>query len=91
MKEPVLETFDAPDFDLATTLDSGQVFHWEIVEPGYVGLIGDRAVFVEQRGDKLSVTRGTAALVRDYFALDHPLAEICAAFPDDAAMRTARE
>ena len=39
----------APDFDLAKTLDSGQVFHWEKVGDGFVGAIGDWAVYVEQR------------------------------------------
>jgi len=29
-------------------------------------------------------------LVKHYFALDHPLAEICASFPDDPAMNAAR-
>ena len=33
--------------------------------------------------------RGTDALVREYFALDHPLEEIYASFPEDEAMRTA--
>jgi len=30
-------------------------------------------------------------LVTDYFALDHPLAEICASFPDDPVMNAARD
>ena len=33
----------APDFDLAMTLDSGQVFHWQKVGDGFVGAIGDLA------------------------------------------------
>ena len=42
----------APDFDLEKTLDSGQVFHWQKVGDGFVGAIGDRALFiVEQRGE----------------------------------------
>ena len=40
----------APEFDLAMTLDSGQVFHWEKAEGGFVGAIGDRALYLEQRG-----------------------------------------
>ena len=81
----------APDFDLATTLDSGQVFQWEPHGAGFVGAIGDRAVYVEQRGDSLFVTRRTGDIVANYFALDHPLADICAAFPDDPAMCGARD
>ena len=35
---------EAPDFDLAKTLDSGQVFHWEAHGDGFVGIIGERAL-----------------------------------------------
>jgi N-glycosylase/DNA lyase len=91
----------APEFDLAATLDSGQVFHWDPLGPGFVGTIGGRAVYVEQRGADLEVRHGKtpppapkayAALpevVTHYFALDHPLAEICASLPNDPAMQTA--
>ncbi len=81
----------APDFDLATTLDSGQVFHWEKLSDGFIGAIGDRPIYVEQRGDSLLVSGDCEDLVRDYFALDHPLAEICASFPDDPVMSAAKE
>src|SRR5204862_5896090 len=80
----------APDFDLAITLDSGQVFHWERSGDGFVGTIGEQAVYVEQRGDSLATTCGEE-LIRHYFALDHPLDEICASFPNDTAMNMARD
>jgi N-glycosylase/DNA lyase len=79
------------DFDLDQTLDCGQVFHWRREGPGWLGVIGTQGVYVEQRGAVLHLPRGTEALVRHYFALDHPLAEICATFPDDPAMQAARE
>ena len=80
----------APDFDLAMTLDSGQVFHWERTDGGFVGTIGEEPVYVEQRGKMLRVPLGCGELVRNYFALDHPLVDICASFPDDPIMKTAR-
>ncbi len=97
----------APDFDLAMTLDSGQVFHWEKVGKGFVGTIGDLPTYVEQCADILKVAAGKldglkpssftgpkesviGRRVAHYFALDHPLAEICASFPDDPAMNAAR-
>src|SRR3984893_6089027 len=80
----------APDFDPAMTLDSGQVFHWEKIDHGFCGMIGDRPVYAEQRGDSLWVTRDCADLIRNYFAFDHSLAKICASFPNDALMQTAR-
>ena len=82
---------EAPDFDLARTLDSGQVFHWEKCGDGYAGTIGSNGVYVEQRRKRLLFTGVTAEAIGNYFALDHPLAEICRSFPDDPAMRAARD
>ena len=90
-----LTRIEAPDFDLAMTLNSGQVFHWEKIGDGFYGMIGDRAVYVEQRGDILEVrfgeTRALSKIVTRYFALDHPLEEICASFPRDPVMDAARD
>ncbi len=81
----------APDFDLALTLHSGQVFHWRAEGAGFAGAIGDVAVYVEPaEGSLLVAPAGAADLVRRYFALDHSLAEIRATFPlDDAALASA--
>src|SRR5437879_6025498 len=90
----------APDFDLAMTLDSGQVFHWQKVVCGFVGPMGNFPVYVDQRGGVLKVrcgatpqptreTRVLPRIVSHYFALDHPLAEICASFPADPIMTAA--
>src|SRR5881275_2319232 len=90
-----LTRIEAPDFDLAMTLNSGQVFHWEKIGDGFCGMIGDRAVYVEQLGDILKVrfgeTRALPQVVARYFALDHPLEEICASFPRDPIMNAARD
>ena len=101
-----LVEISAPDFDLAMTLDSGQVFHWEKIGVGFVGAIAEYAVYVEQNGDLLKgkmeggapATPGSrelatpvAGMVRHYFALDHPLADICASFPNDPIMNEARD
>src|SRR6267143_379215 len=106
-----LVEISAPDFDLAKTLDSGQLFHWEKIGHGFVGTICDLPIYVEQRGDVLKVRVGKGELdclkqsscgaareerrmvgrtVAHYFALDHPLSESCASFPDDPAMNAAR-
>jgi len=100
-----LVEISSPDFDLAMTLDSGQVFHWQNIGDGFVGAITDYVVHVEQHGDALKAsmeggapaTPGSrelappvAELVKHYFALDHPLAAICASFPNDPAMSAAR-
>jgi N-glycosylase/DNA lyase len=81
----------APDFDLALTLDSGQTFHWEPLGTGFVGTIGEQAAYIEQRGNALEILGPPAEVVAHYFSLDHPLAEICASFPNDVAMQSAAE
>ena len=86
-----LEQVYAPDFDLAMTLDSGQAFHWIRSGDGYAGAIGDQPAYVEQRNGLLFVNREAGKVARRYFALDHPLAEICASLPEDAAMCAARD
>ena len=120
-----LMRIEAPDFDLAMTLNSGQVFHWEKYGAGFCGTIGEHAVYVEKRGEVLQIkmeggalrrhgqhqilqnvprpttaaTAGSrelappsaARVVARYFALDHPLEEICASFPRDQAMNAARD
>ena len=81
----------APDFDLALTLDSGQTFHWEPSGAGFLGTIGERAAYVEQHEGALEVQGAPAAVAAHYFALDHPLGEICASFPNDPAMQSAAQ
>jgi N-glycosylase/DNA lyase len=84
-----LKEIAAPDFDLARTLDSGQVFHWEKCGAGFAGMIRSSGVYVEQRRDRLFFTGATAEVIENYFALDHPLGEICGSFPNDPAMHAA--
>jgi len=86
-----LSSIAARDFDLGRTLDSGQTFHWEICAAGFVGAIGEKAAYVEQRGDQLFFAGVNAKAVADYFSLDHPLAQICRSFPNDPAMSAARD
>jgi N-glycosylase/DNA lyase len=96
-----LTRIEAPDFDLAVTLNSGQVFHWEKYESGFVGAIGENAIYAEQGGDILKVRFGETPksarqaqalpkIIANYFALDHPLEKIYASFPRDPVMDAAR-
>jgi N-glycosylase/DNA lyase len=95
----------ASDFDLEITLNSAQVFHWEKIGDGFAGTIGDQPIYVEQHGGMLQImtegggppTPGSPELapplvdlVKRYFALDHPLADICASLPHDSVMDAAR-
>ncbi len=78
----------APDFNLAVTLQCGQVFNWHPLGPGFVGAIGDVPVYVEQRGAEL-FTDADPNFVAHYFALDHPLTKIYQTFPSDPTMSDA--
>ena len=91
MRTDSLRRIAAPDFDLARTLDSGQVFHWEPCGAGFAGAIGAQGVYVEQRGGSLFCDGASAKTITRYFALDHPLAEIRRSFPRDPAMSAARD
>ena len=52
-------------------------------------MIGGNPVYVEQIGDTLLIPAGMEEVVRRYFALDHPLAQIYASFPGDPPMAAA--
>ena len=66
------------------TLKSGQVFHWEPLPDGsWIGLIGDHLARVTEKNNQLVVEEGDPKILHRYFALDHPLEEIYAAFPKD--------
>jgi N-glycosylase/DNA lyase len=67
-------TLPVSAFDLAATLDSGQVFHWHRDGAVFTGLIGEVPVRVEQsQPDAIVVHEGDPLLVSRYLALDHDL------------------
>ena len=69
---------------LESTLNSGQVFHWTAQPDGsWAGVIGAMAARVSEADGDLVIHEGDPTRLADYFALDHPLEEIYAAFPAD--------
>ena len=77
-------------FDLAATLESGQVFRWRRVDSGwYVGVVGRHPVALSQveGGLLYSCERGTEEAVKralyDYFRLDEDLLAIYREVSDD--------
>lgn len=89
MTEDLHCTLPASDLDLGVTLHSGQVFHWLPHGNGFLGAIGEHAVYLEQKGENLIVAPDQVELVRHYFALDHPMGRILATFPRDETMSQA--
>lgn len=84
-----LASIAVPEFDLRRTLDCGQIFHAMPVNKGWQVLVDHIPVYAEQEGTTLRVTAKHEAVARQYFALDHPLETIYAAFPPDAFSRAA--
>ena len=60
------QTFQAPDYDLAATLNSGQAFRWQADGNGWVGIIEGRWVRLESDAGNGAVTAQTAILVTDW-------------------------
>lgn len=78
-------------FDLHATINSGQTFHWHPFRNGWLGTIGDSAVYLEQTADGLRITpEEMTPHVIHYFALDHDIPAIQQTFPqDDLPLREA--
>lgn len=88
----ILETPAIPNgpVDIALTLGSGQVFHWDQNPDGsWSGLIGREFFRIAQDGPSLAVLHGNPATAAHHFSLDHPLAEIEAAFPPEPLCQSA--
>ncbi len=86
---PPCSEIGAKTFDLKRSLESGQVFHAMPAGEGWQVLVDRVPVYVAQRGERLLVEKGREEVARKYFALDHPLEEIYAAFPKDEFSRAA--
>jgi N-glycosylase/DNA lyase len=76
-------------FDLQKTLESGQVFHWEIDAEVCRGLVGEEALTLRQRRGRWQVPKQSIKLAERYFSLDHPLEDIWNTFPDDQLSQAA--
>jgi N-glycosylase/DNA lyase len=81
------------DYDLAATLDSGQVFRWREHHDVWTGVVGGRGVRLTQGHDGIHAE--TAApekdwnWLRDFLQTEVDLAAVLKTFPDDAPMRAA--
>jgi N-glycosylase/DNA lyase len=85
--------FHTKNYDLAATLNSGQVFRWLPHSDGWIGVVGKN--WVRLRAERAGIAAETAEPVRDwqwlatYLQTDVDLDSILATFPDDAPMRAA--
>ncbi len=81
------------DYDLAATLDSGQVFRWRQIEESWQGVIGKQFVCLTQTSQGIHATTTTPVegwdWLRRFLQTEIDLAAILKTFPDDEPMRRA--
>jgi N-glycosylase/DNA lyase len=87
--------FEVRDYNLASTLTSGQAFRWRYSDQSWIGVVGTH--WVRLRSDDFTITAETAQPVEDWHWLSHylqtdiNLSEVQLTFPDDAPMRAAMQ
>lgn len=84
-----LVSLGRPFINIELTLNSGQAFHWVRCGAGWLGAIGQNAVYLEQRNGELLVNPGAESAAENYLALDHPLEHIESTFPSDPVTQEA--
>jgi N-glycosylase/DNA lyase len=81
------------DYDLAATLDSGQVFRWQRVENSWHGVIGKNFVRLTQMpGGIRAETAAPVAdwnFLREFLQTEIDFPAVLKTFPDDEPMRRA--
>lgn len=89
-------SLQCPDFNLAATLASGQVFRWErsrsinpFVCEIFTGWIGPNLVQVAQNGEEIFFQGASEAKVRNFFSLDVDLSAIARQIDVDPVIHAA--
>jgi N-glycosylase/DNA lyase len=81
------------DYDLAATLDSGQVFRWQKQDDGWHGVLGNHFIRLTQKENSIHAEAaapvGDWNFLRDFLQADLDLGAILKTFPDDEPMRAA--
>jgi len=81
------------DYDLAATLDSGQVFRWQKQNGSWIGVIGKHWVWLAQTRDGIRAETAAPAKnwdwLHEFLQTEVDLAAVLKTVPDDAPMRAA--
>ncbi len=81
------------DYDLAATLDSGQVFRWQKQNDSWTGVIGRRWVRLTPARDGIRAETATPVAdwqwLREFLQTETDLAAVLKTFPDDEPLRRA--
>lgn len=83
----------ARDYDLAATLDSGQVFRWQQIGSEWHGVLGPHSLRLSQGENGIRARAGAPVsdwnFLRHFLQIESDLAAILKSFPDDAPMNAA--
>jgi len=81
------------DYDLAATLDSGQVFRWQRENGSWIGVVGKNFTRLTQTREGIfaetAAPQKNWSWLRDFLQTEIELETILRTFPDDASMRDA--
>jgi N-glycosylase/DNA lyase len=81
------------DYDLAATLDSGQVFRWQQSGDSWEGIVGKHFVRLTQSSDCIRAETASPVSdwqwLREFLQTEINLAAVLKTFPDDEPMRAA--
>jgi N-glycosylase/DNA lyase len=81
------------DYDLAATLDSGQVFRWEKIGDDWHGVLGKHFLRLTQTENEIHARAAAPVtdwnFLRDFLQTEINLATVLKTFPDDAPMNQA--
>jgi N-glycosylase/DNA lyase len=92
VEQPRKHELHVRDYDLAATLDSGQVFRWRRVGDAWEGVVVGRWVRISSQSDTLVVeTAGTSDLhwLHAFLRLEEDLELVLGSFPNDEPMQAA--
>ena len=85
--------FRVRDYDLAATLDSGQVFRWQKQNKSWVGVVGKNSARLTQTDGGIVAETSTGiddfGWLRDFLQIGTDLDAVLKTFPDDEPMRAA--
>ena len=81
------------DYDLAATLDSGQVFRWQLIENSWHGVLGNRFLRLTQTDSGIHAAADMPVddwnFLREFLQTEIEFTSVLNAFPDDEPMRNA--
>ena len=81
------------DYDLAATLDSGQVFRWQFYDGAWHGVLGKHFLRLTQTENGIHAAAAAPVadwnFLREFFQTEIELAIVLKTFPDDAPMNLA--